>query len=87
MLTMYEEYREVFREPPLVAFRRCKNLKDITALARLYSFGDDGSDNKGCSRCGKSRCQVYKYILYGPKYPGWTFLAFLPKKALIGFCR
>ena len=58
MLTNSEEHREVFPEPPVVAFRRCKNLKDILVRARLYSGGDGGHDKKGCSRCGKSRCQV-----------------------------
>ena len=29
MLTNSEEHRKVFHEPPLIAFRRCKNLMDI----------------------------------------------------------
>ena len=29
MRTNSEGHREVFPEPPLIAFRRCKNLKDI----------------------------------------------------------
>ena len=45
-------------EPPLIAFRRCKNLKDILVRARLSNEGNGGTDKKGCSRCGKSRCQV-----------------------------
>ena len=58
MLTNSEEHRKVFPEPPLIAFRRCKNLKDILVRARLSSEGNGGTDKKGCSRCGKSRCQV-----------------------------
>ena len=58
MLTNSEEHREVFPEPPLIAFRRCKNLKDILVRARLSNEGNGGTDKKGCSRCGKSRCQV-----------------------------
>ena len=60
MLTNSEEHRKVFPEPPLIAFRRCKNLKDILVRARLNSEGNGGggTDKKGCSRCGKSRCQV-----------------------------
>ena len=58
MLTNSEEHRRVFPEPPLIAFRRCKNLKDILVRARLSSEGNGGTDKKGCSRCGKSRCQV-----------------------------
>ena len=58
MLTNSEEHREVFPEPPLIAFRRRKNLKDILVRARLSSEGNGGNDKKGCSRCGKSCCQV-----------------------------
>ena len=36
MLTNSEEHREVFPEPPLIAFRICKNLKDI--LVRVGSI-------------------------------------------------
>ena len=53
-----EEHRKVFPEPPLIAFRRCKNLKDILVRARLSNEGNGGTDKKGCSRCSKSRCQV-----------------------------
>ena len=42
MLTNSEEHREVFPEPPLIAFRRCKNLKDILVRARLNSEGNGG---------------------------------------------
>ena len=58
MLTNSEEHREVFPEPPLIAFRRCKNLKDMLDRARLSNEGNRGTNKKGCSRCGKSRCQV-----------------------------
>ena len=58
MLTNSEEHRKVFPEPPLIAFRRCKNLKDILVRARLSNEGSGATDKKGCSRCGKSRCQV-----------------------------
>ena len=58
MLTNSEEHGRVFPEPPLIAFRRCKNLKDILVRARLSNEGNGGTDKKGCSRCGKSRCQV-----------------------------
>ena len=58
LLTNSEEHREVFPEPPLIAFRRCKNLKDIFVRVWLSSEGNGRTDKKGCSRCGKSRCQV-----------------------------
>ena len=58
MLTNSEEHRKVFPEPPLIAFRRCKNLKVILVRARLSNEGKGGTDKKGCCHCGKSRCQV-----------------------------
>ena len=58
MLTNSEDHGRVFPEPHLIAFRRCKNLKDILVRARLSNEGNGGTDKKGCSRCGKSRCQV-----------------------------
>ena len=46
MLTNSEEHREVFPEPPLIAFRRCKNLKDILVRTRLSNEGNGGSDKR-----------------------------------------
>ena len=42
MLTNSEEHGRVFPEPPLIAFRRCKNLKDILVRARLNNEGNGG---------------------------------------------
>ena len=32
----------MFPEPPFIAFRRCKNLKDILVRARLSTEGNGG---------------------------------------------
>ena len=53
-----DEHRKVFPAPPIIAFRRCKNLKDILVRARLSNRGQGGTHNKGCTGCGKARCQV-----------------------------
>ena len=58
MLSNSEEHREVFPEPPVTAFRRCKNLKDLLVRARLAT--NKNCDERGCTRCEKSRCQVCK---------------------------
>ena len=58
MLSNSEERREVFPEPPVTAFRRCKNLKDRLVRARLAT--NNNCDERGCTRCEKSRCQVCK---------------------------
>ena len=35
MLTNSEEHRKVFPEPPLIAFMRCKNIKDILVMREM----------------------------------------------------
>ena len=58
MLTISEEHRKVFPQPPLISFKRCKNLKDLLVRAKLYNEGAGAAHNSGCTPCGKSRCQV-----------------------------
>ena len=58
MLSVSEEHRRVFPEPPLVSFKRCKNLRDILVRAKLHSGGEGSCNTRGCTPCGKSRCQV-----------------------------
>ena len=40
----------------LIAFRRCKNLKDILVRVRLSNEGNGGTDKKGCSRYLVVKC-------------------------------
>ena len=68
MLVNSEEHRKVFPEPPLIVFRRCKNIKDILVRARLSNEGNGGTDKKRCSRCGKSRCQVCNLLSNGEHF-------------------
>ena len=62
LLTGSKEHKEVFPVPPVVAFRRCKNLKDILVRARLTSGREKVHNNRGSSCCKKSRCQVCKVM-------------------------
>ena len=62
ILKSTEEHRKVFPEPPFIAFRRCKNLKDILVRSKLYNVDNGACDSKGCSPCRKSRCQVCKVM-------------------------
>ena len=48
----------MFPEPSVTAFRRCKNLKDLLVRARLAT--NNNCNERGCTRCRKSRCQVCK---------------------------
>ena len=51
MLSNSEEHREVFPEPPVTAFRRCKNLKDLLVRARLTN--NNNPDVKCVNLCLK----------------------------------
>ena len=51
-----EGHRAVFTGPPVTAFRRYKNLKDILVRGRLTD--KDNCYEMGCSRCKMSKCQV-----------------------------
>ena len=51
-----KEYRKIFPEPPVTAFRRRKNLNDLLVKARLTN--NNNCDKRGCTRSEKSRCQV-----------------------------
>ena len=64
MLTASKEHREVFSEPPLVAIRRYKNLKDILVTSKLYSGALGSDDSRGCSLFCKSRCHACKVVCY-----------------------
>ena len=66
MLAASEEQKKVFPEQPLVAFRRASNLKDNLNRAKLPPV--QGDSVKGCFRCGKSMCQVCKFMFEGDKF-------------------
>ena len=77
MLSHSDEHREVVPAPPVIAFRRCKNLKDILVRARLRNQGQGGTHTKGCSGCGKacfqvcnvmSNCDRFKSKVTGKEY-------------------
>ena len=52
------DHGEVFPEPPVTAFRRCRNLKNMLVKARLTN--NNNLNERGYSRCENSRCQVCK---------------------------
>ena len=66
MLDASEEHKRVFKEKPLVAFRRAPNLKDSLVRAKLPKLQIEGI--KGCFRCGKSRCQVCSFMSEGNSF-------------------
>ena len=57
---------EVFSQPPLTAFRRQKNLKDLLIRAKVPEKGRPEREQKGMTKCGKA-CPSYPYIKKGNK--------------------
>ena len=53
----------MFPQQPLVAFRRASNLKDSLVRAKLPPV--EGGSVKGFFRCGKSSCQVCRFMSEG----------------------
>ena len=58
--------RSAIPEPPLIAFRRPRNLGDILVRARLPSTNSDlnvtDQESQGCSKCNRSRCKTCLYL-------------------------
>ena len=67
--TLYnsEEMKQVFPEPPIVAFRGDKNFKDIL-VHKKHSNVFYNKHNK-CEPCGKN-CALCKHIMTGNKFYG-----------------
>ena len=62
MLGTSENHRKVFPELLFIAFRRCKNLKDILVRSKLYSKDSGAYDRRGYTLCDTSRYQVCKVM-------------------------
>ena len=61
MLQNSERLRQVFRLPPVVAYRRGENLMDMLVHKKTNRiFGD--SKRKGMQRCGRRRCAICKFV-------------------------
>ena len=75
MLEASEEHRKLFKDQPLVVFRRAPNLKDSLVRSRLPKLQTEVV--RGCFRCGKSRCQVCSFMSEGSNfrsnYSGWEY--------------
>ena len=66
MLEASEEHRCVFRQRPLVVFRHAVNFKDSLVRAKLSKLPIES--DKGCFRCGKSRCQICRFMFEGNNF-------------------
>ena len=72
ILLSSDRCRDVFKHPPIVAYRRTSNLRDILVKAQLPAITAPNSTNlpPGSFRCGQD-CATCPYITNGLKY--YTF--------------
>ena len=66
VLDASEEYKEAFKEQPLVIFRRAPNLKDNLVRAKLPRSQTEGV--RGCFKCDKVHCQVCSFMSEGSSF-------------------
>ena len=59
LLTPDNEHNKLFRDIPIIGFRRDKSLKDILVRAKIPQI-----KNKGwCGHCKGPRCEICKHIV------------------------
>jgi hypothetical protein len=74
ILNQSDKMKKVFNQPPIVSFRRDKNIKDIL-VHRKHNLQFYNKHN-GCKRCGKN-CALCKYLLESTTFEdngGHTFM-------------
>ena len=59
LLTPDNEHNKVFRDVPIIGFRRAKSLKDILVRAKVPQIKNKGS----CVPCKGPRCEICKHIV------------------------
>ena len=66
ILTATERCQEAFKDIPLLAYRRPKNLRDFLVKAKLKQSPPNNSNlPKKVKRCNDGRCRTYKFIANG----------------------
>ena len=53
-----EEVGDLFKDPPMVAYRRDRNLKDLFVRSKLK----DNNSKRGTTKCKDSRCLTCNYV-------------------------
>ena len=67
ILQASDDVRQVFKEKPLVSYRRPRNLKDKLVGAK---FKDQIDLVREMKKCGKARCQMCKLVEEGSTFRG-----------------
>ena len=72
LLTPDRQHNKVFRDIPIIGFRRAKSLKNILVRAEIPQI----KNKFWCSPCKGLRCEIFKYIV-----PTKNFISFTTKVA------
>jgi predicted GIY-YIG superfamily endonuclease len=68
-----EKLKKVFPDPPLISFRRNRNLRDLLVSARLPILpGDDSYLKPGFYECPSKKCSVRQFIVTGDKFTSFV---------------
>ena len=59
LLTPDNEHNNVFRDVPIIGFRRAKSLKDILGRAKIPQI----KCKDWCGPCKGPRCEIWKHIV------------------------
>ena len=60
-----DSFLSVMPEPPMISFRRCKNLKDHLVRSKLSKEKDRIDAVGGMFKCGSKKCKVCENVLVG----------------------
>ena len=61
-----DKLSQVFPSPPIAAFRRPRNIRDLLVNARVKPSPDD--TQKGCTKCTSKKCAVCPFIVESHKF-------------------
>lgn len=62
-----EKLCKIFPDPPLISFRRNRNLRDLLVNARLPSI-PDSDEQPGFCECPSKKCSVMNFAIFGDKF-------------------
>ncbi|XP_033100554.1 E3 ubiquitin-protein ligase TRIM71-like, partial [Anneissia japonica] len=57
--------KDIFKEPPMISYKRDRSLKDQLVKSRLKAIHP--ADNVGMTRCNRSRCTTCKHVMAAGK--------------------
>ena len=84
MVSQSQYLNEVFQEPPFIAYKRQRNMKEYLIRAKVPPFNPRPKRSiKGMSKCGK-QCLICPYIMVGKSITAEHFVWNLSKAYTCG---